>query len=71
MVRGCGYITDDRDDKACVKRSGTHDVQALYCSCTADLCNSSQNVFKRQQIAMGVFAAILGLFANQWLQRQL
>ena len=29
VVRGCGYITDDRDDKDCMKRSGTHDVHAL------------------------------------------
>lgn len=39
-MRGCGYIPDERtDDRECLKRSGTHDVQATYCACTADLCN--------------------------------
>ncbi|XP_017476920.1 PREDICTED: uncharacterized protein LOC108366938, partial [Rhagoletis zephyria] len=40
VVRGCGYIPDERtDDGLCLKRSGTHDVQAIYCACTAELCN--------------------------------
>uniref|UniRef100_A0A1A9VMC8 Uncharacterized protein n=1 Tax=Glossina austeni TaxID=7395 RepID=A0A1A9VMC8_GLOAU len=40
IVRGCGYIPDERtDDGECLKRSGTHDVQAIYCACTNDLCN--------------------------------
>ncbi|XP_026471952.1 uncharacterized protein LOC113376259 [Ctenocephalides felis] len=39
--RGCGYIADERDDKECVKRSGTHDVQVHYCSCTTDFCNGA------------------------------
>ncbi|XP_031841551.1 UPAR/Ly6 domain-containing protein crok [Nomia melanderi] len=43
VVRGCGYITDERDNAACMKRSGTHDVQAHYCSCTGDLCNSAES----------------------------
>ncbi|XP_055383916.1 uncharacterized protein LOC129613745 [Condylostylus longicornis] len=41
IVRKCGYIQDQHDDKACVKRSGTHDVHALLCSCTTDKCNSA------------------------------
>ncbi|CAD7087514.1 unnamed protein product [Hermetia illucens] len=41
VLRDCGYIRDDRDDRECVKRLGTHDVQALYCACTTDLCNSA------------------------------
>ncbi|CAL7952163.1 unnamed protein product [Xylocopa violacea] len=43
VVRGCGYITDEKDNADCLKRSGTHDVQALYCSCTGDLCNSAES----------------------------
>uniref|UniRef100_W8C743 Uncharacterized protein n=1 Tax=Ceratitis capitata TaxID=7213 RepID=W8C743_CERCA len=39
VVRGCGYITDKSDDGLCLKRSGTHDVQAIYCACTGELCN--------------------------------
>lgn len=42
IVRGCGFIRDEElDDKRCIKRSGTHDVYALYCSCTGDLCNTA------------------------------
>ena len=71
VLRGCGYITDERDDKMCIKRSGTHDVHALYCACTADLCNSSEKVFSKQQIVFGILAAILGSYANHFIQRQL
>ncbi|KAK1119773.1 hypothetical protein K0M31_013187 [Melipona bicolor] len=43
VVRGCGYITDKRDDAECLIRSGTHDVHAVYCACTGDLCNSAES----------------------------
>ncbi|XP_076239682.1 UPAR/Ly6 domain-containing protein crok [Calliopsis andreniformis] len=43
VVRGCGYLTDERDNSECLSRSGTHDVQAIYCSCTGDLCNSAES----------------------------
>jgi len=39
IVRGCGYIPDERTDKECIRRSGTHDVSATYCACTGELCN--------------------------------
>ncbi|KAH8354887.1 hypothetical protein KR093_000467 [Drosophila rubida] len=41
IVRGCGYIPDERTDKECVRRSGTHDVSATYCACTKELCNEA------------------------------
>ncbi|XP_012269177.1 uncharacterized protein LOC105693673 [Athalia rosae] len=41
VVRGCGFLTDSRDDGDCVQRSGTHDVLAWYCACTTDLCNAA------------------------------
>ncbi|XP_045463367.1 uncharacterized protein LOC123673020 [Harmonia axyridis] len=41
VIRSCGYIRSDRDDRECAKRSGTHDVQLRYCSCTGSLCNES------------------------------
>lgn len=44
VVRGCGYITDERDDRECMKRSGTHDVQAIYCACTTDRCNGARSM---------------------------
>lgn len=40
VIRACGYYTDDRDDKECLKRSGTHEVQVKYCACTTDFCNT-------------------------------
>ncbi|XP_012538129.1 uncharacterized protein LOC105837693 [Monomorium pharaonis] len=43
VVRSCGYITDEKDNGECLKRSGTHDVRAVYCSCTSDLCNSVES----------------------------
>ncbi|XP_012276725.1 uncharacterized protein LOC105697710 [Orussus abietinus] len=39
VVRGCGFITDERDNGECLLRTGTHDVKARYCACTGDLCN--------------------------------
>lgn len=45
VIRGCGYIRDPKDDKECVKRSGTHDVQAIYCACTTDRCNGAERAF--------------------------
>lgn len=41
VVRECGYVRDDKDDKECVRRLGTHEVSAVYCACTEDLCNGS------------------------------
>lgn len=41
VVRGCGFITDESSDQQCLRRSGTHDVKAWYCSCTTDLCNAA------------------------------
>lgn len=71
VVRGCGYITDERDDKQCMKRSGTHDVHALYCACTSDLCNASNQLFHQQQITYAVLIMPIIYFINQRLNRQL
>lgn len=58
IVRDCGYIEDDKTDKECVKRSGTHDVQVHYCSCTKSLCNDGQHVRGVPQL-VALFAAML------------
>ncbi|XP_067008329.1 UPAR/Ly6 domain-containing protein crok-like [Anabrus simplex] len=41
VVRGCGYLVDQTllDGRSCVQRSGTHDVQIVYCACQGDHCN--------------------------------
>ncbi|XP_014211996.1 uncharacterized protein LOC106641898, partial [Copidosoma floridanum] len=44
VVRGCGFLEDAMaDNKDCLRRSGTHDVKALYCSCDTDLCNGAES----------------------------
>ncbi|XP_001603295.2 uncharacterized protein LOC100119541 isoform X2 [Nasonia vitripennis] len=58
VVRGCGFLEDEKaDDKSCLKRSGTHDVRALYCSCTTDLCNAAD----RTTSSPASLALLLGL----------
>ncbi|KYQ52307.1 hypothetical protein ALC60_08573 [Trachymyrmex zeteki] len=45
VVRSCGYITDaEKDNGECLMKTGTHDVRAIYCSCTGDLCNSVESL---------------------------
>lgn len=44
VIRGCGYIPDKYDDKDCAKRTGTHEIDAWYCSCTKSLCNTGHLV---------------------------
>lgn len=44
VVRGCGYITDPRDDKQCILRTGTKEIEIRYCSCTKSLCNASSYI---------------------------
>jgi Sleepless protein len=71
VVRGCGYVTDDRDDKECMKRSGTHDVFAWYCACTSDLCNKSSQLFHQQQITYAILLMPFIYLLNQRYNRQL
>ncbi|GAB0100577.1 Protein quiver [Sergentomyia squamirostris] len=61
IVRGCGYVTDPRDNKDCMKRSGTHDVQALYCSCTQDHCNEASPI-SFSSTAVAIFAIVTTLW---------
>lgn len=58
IVRDCGYIEDSNTDKECLKRSGTHDVQVHYCSCSKSLCNGGQHVRGTPQLA-ALFVAML------------
>ncbi|XP_077289647.1 UPAR/Ly6 domain-containing protein crok-like [Arctopsyche grandis] len=60
VIRECGYITDkEHDNKACVRRSGTHDVFAWYCSCTSDLCNNGfYQLPNRIMTAAGILVTI-------------
>ncbi|XP_067133439.1 UPAR/Ly6 domain-containing protein crok-like [Centruroides vittatus] len=38
-IRGCGWMTDDREGIDCIKRAGTFHVFVQYCSCQTDYCN--------------------------------
>lgn len=71
IVRGCGYITDVRDNKECLKRSGTHDVHALYCACSTDLCNASHRSFNQHSTLYAIMLLPLVYLINQRFQRQL
>jgi hypothetical protein len=53
VIRGCGYIPDDRDDKACLVRTGTHDVHVRYCACKHSLCNRGSVQSSPSRIALG------------------
>lgn len=44
VVRDCGYITSDDDNKGCVRKTGTYEVQNFFCSCTDDLCNTASTL---------------------------
>ncbi|XP_076163211.1 UPAR/Ly6 domain-containing protein crok isoform X2 [Ptiloglossa arizonensis] len=62
VVRGCGYISDAKDNADCLMRSGTHDVQAYYCSCTGDLCNSAESRTPSFLLSLtSLFAVILAM----------
>ncbi|XP_015606247.1 uncharacterized protein LOC107273001 [Cephus cinctus] len=56
VVRGCGYITDVKDNHECLVRSGTHDVHGFYCACTEDLCNGAD-----PKLPSAVMIAVLGI----------
>ncbi|XP_061711486.1 uncharacterized protein LOC133520823 [Cydia pomonella] len=39
VVRQCGYIEDDPNEKNCQRKAGNGDLFVTYCSCDTDLCN--------------------------------
>lgn len=70
IIRGCGYLTDEeRDDKACARRSGTHDVQVYYCSCTGSLCNQS-SVLQSQLNMITLIGIFLTIYYTSTKQLQ-
>ncbi|KAK3923736.1 Protein quiver [Frankliniella fusca] len=65
VVRTCGYIEDAERDGGCVSRSGTHDVNVLYCSCKGNLCNAAPRLrLSGAQQLLLVFAAAVGAAAG-------
>nr|CAI5843048.1 unnamed protein product [Callosobruchus analis] len=61
VIRGCGYIRDDHDDKQCFKRTGTANVEVVHCSCTTSLCNSGHSI---RLSYLGYFSFIFIAIAN-------
>lgn len=59
VVRGCGYIPDKRDDKECVRRSGTYNVQVTYCACKKSFCNGAHSQLTNPSISFQLGMAIL------------
>ncbi|KAI4494755.1 hypothetical protein M0804_000956 [Polistes exclamans] len=59
VVRGCGYITDQKDNGECLLRTGTHDVRAHYCACTGDLCNSAEKRRPSSLLNLATVATII------------
>ncbi|XP_013099971.1 uncharacterized protein LOC106082165 [Stomoxys calcitrans] len=76
IVRGCGYIRDNStDDGTCLKRSGTHDVQAIYCACTTDLCNHATSTLNNNNYLIHLMpytlAALFIMFSCKRINLQL
>ncbi|KAH1003892.1 uncharacterized protein LOC109534372 isoform X1 [Dendroctonus ponderosae] len=60
VIRECGYIMDDRDDKSCPRRTGTKEVEVFYCSCTKPLCNQGA-IIRPASLAAAFVCALVGL----------
>ncbi|XP_034101736.1 uncharacterized protein LOC117566357 [Drosophila albomicans] len=70
IVRGCGYIPDERTDKECVRRSGTHDVSATYCACTKELCNTAVVGASQKPLLLALAAGLTLLVTSQSIRVQ-
>ncbi|CAH0765161.1 unnamed protein product [Bemisia tabaci] len=47
VLRGCGYIEGDAMyNTTCVRRTGTSEVEVIYCSCRGSLCNSAVSIMQ-------------------------
>ncbi|XP_018566961.1 uncharacterized protein LOC108907669 [Anoplophora glabripennis] len=69
VVRSCGYIRDDHDDKKCFRRTGTAAVEVIHCSCTKSLCNaghsSQRPYFSAISLNVAITLAITNLLGGQ------
>ncbi|XP_065160945.1 UPAR/Ly6 domain-containing protein crok-like [Atheta coriaria] len=65
VIRGCGYLRNERDDGECMKRSGTHDVQLRYCSCSKNLCNSAEHTTISSNMVAAFVTLALTLLLRQ------
>ncbi|KAG4067694.1 hypothetical protein HA402_005466 [Bradysia odoriphaga] len=65
VIRSCGYIkdqiqTENEKEKAddtkqkCRKRSGTFEVQSLFCNCDTDECNAAPWSMPTKHMILGI-----------------
>lgn len=41
FVRGCGWLSNEKEGSECFKRAGTFNVLIQFCSCGGDGCNAA------------------------------
>lgn len=57
FVRGCGWLSSEKESTDCFKRAGTFNVLIQYCSCDADGCNAAPPTIQCSWI--GLLAAVI------------
>ncbi|XP_068217818.1 UPAR/Ly6 domain-containing protein crok-like [Palaemon carinicauda] len=61
-VRGCGWIVDDKYPVGeCYTRTGTKDIQLIYCHCEGDGCNPGNTVVASMGLA-AMLVVLIKLF---------
>lgn len=61
IVRDCGYVHDEHDDRECFRRTGTFEVESIFCSCTGDLCNSTPASTHQSVFGVTIYIMIAAL----------
>ncbi|XP_054721103.1 uncharacterized protein LOC129230708 [Uloborus diversus] len=57
FVRGCGWLSAEKEGTDCFKRAGTFNVLIQYCSCDSDGCNAAPHTTSHSWI--GLLAAVI------------
>ncbi|GIY28257.1 protein quiver [Caerostris darwini] len=57
FVRGCGWLSSEKESTDCFKRAGTFNVLIQYCSCDKDGCNAAPSILQHSWI--GLLAAVI------------
>ncbi|XP_059489063.1 uncharacterized protein LOC132204530 [Neocloeon triangulifer] len=58
-VRSCGYLPAEDNKLGCIMRSGTYEVNVVYCACQGDLCNDGFRAAPAAPLALAAAAAAL------------
>ncbi|GIY88222.1 protein quiver [Caerostris extrusa] len=57
FVRGCGWLSSEKESTDCFKRAGTFNVLIQYCSCDTDGCNAAPSILQHSWI--GLLASVI------------